>query len=236
MSHYLDLPPEDQRDILQEMYVDDGMILKDIAQELDIKTNTATQHAKKYGIKTRTKTEHIAMLRARGEESHPKERRDRQKRAIKAFWTEEKKQEARDKAWEHILANQPERLEKMAGQHSARLKAIGETGLQLHDKLLNVLEQSHTVHEYHLFSRSVIVAPIFIEELEVVLYFMGPLNRTGRTPVLEKKRQDLLTQRGISVINIEYESESVLDKVDVICQMIDRATDSRKNFVMWIGV
>ena len=239
MSHYLDLPREDQEDILNEMYHDDEMTFGEIAEELETRPMTIRVHAKKFGMKIRTRTEQVALRKKQNGGKYyvrSKEQKEHQQQKMKEYWTPERCQGARDYAWEY-LHSQPEKMARMAEKHSEQLKKMCDNGKKLQAGLLRMLEQSHEVHEYYLFPMSTVVASLFIEDLQLAIYFMGPKNPVGYMPVLEKTRQDLLTERGVSVINIECGSESHPSQVETACQMIDKAiSDNEKQFIVWIGV
>jgi very-short-patch-repair endonuclease len=228
MQNYNQLSDNEKLSILQKSYIQENKSFQEIADEYNTYPNKVRRDAKKFGIKSRTKSEAQKNALETGKHKHPtkgttrsEDTREKIGLGVMSSWESMSKSEMKRRSelaklnWEKL----PEDV-KRNRLHSANLavRDSSRNGSKLEKYLLeNLLSNNIKVepHKEHILSNTKLHIDLFLPKLNIAIEVDGPSHfepvwgeeALKRNQNYDHKKTGLLIGKGINLIRIKQQRD-----------------------------
>lgn len=250
MQNYNQLSEIDKAKLIQKYYVEQNRSFQDIAEQHGTYPNKLRRDAKKFGIKSRTKSEAQKNALKTGKHKHPT------KGTIRSEETKDKIGSSVMNSWESLSKSELKRRSELAKLNWDKLpedvkqdrlnkanQAVRETsklGSKLEKYLLeNLINNSIKVepHKEQILSNTKLHIDLFLSKLNIAIEVDGPSHFSPvwgeealqRNQEYDRKKTGLLIGKGINLIRVKQQKDFSKSRARIIFGRLMEAIADIKN-------
>ena len=251
MQNYSNLTDKARATLLYQHYIEENKSYQEIAEMYDTYPNRIRRDAKKYGLKSRSKSEAQKLALESGKHKHPTKGTTRDEK------TKSKIGNSVMKSWENISSAELERRQEIARQNweklsedeknnrlqeaNAAIRRTSKSGSKLekflHLKLLEVGYRVET-HKEQILSGTKLHIDLFLPKTNIAIEVDGPSHfapvwgkkTLERNKAYDNKKHGLLIGKGIKLIRIKQTKDFSKARSNLIFEKLLDAIKNIKDY------